>query len=418
MIMKKVIHITPYKVAPEAHPAIFRIIREMSNHTKAIVLTGNRKGYAEKLTPENYPSSHHNYSFEGFSVRQINDIKWSFHAERICEEIKKEFGKIDCIVSHLGRNGWRAMFIAKILDVPILTYFHGEDAQILLWNEKDKKAYSHLAFAPGARYLSVSKNLLGNIISFGFPKKQSEVLHLGVPVDNYSPLERKETDSLTVLNVGRFLNVKGHRLCLEVFSQLLKKIPEAKLLFAGSGGPLECEIQALVEKLELSHAVEFLGSLHIRELTEQYQKADVLFQSSIVVDGIAEGLPNVILEGMAMELPVLVTDVAGLPEAVVDGETGFVRNPDVSELALSLETLALDKELRERFGRAGRKRVEHYFNSKMQINKLLSYVDEACENYQLIPLNRRALLWDLVCVPFDKKEKRKSELPDRWKALD
>ena len=91
--------------------------------------------------------------------------------------------------------------------------------------------------------------------------------------------------------------------------------------------------------------------------------ADVFLHAAV-----SEGFCNAVIEAQAMKLPVVCTDADGLPENVCEGETGFVvprRDPEA--MALGLSRLAADPSLRERMGRAGRRRVEKHFRIEDQI---------------------------------------------------
>jgi glycosyltransferase involved in cell wall biosynthesis len=98
---------------------------------------------------------------------------------------------------------------------------------------------------------------------------------------------------------------------------------------------------------------------------------------ALVLPSWIEGLPLVVLEGMAVGQPVVATAVGGTPEAVVDGETGLLVPPrDVPALAGALEQLLGDDDLRRRLGEAGRSRVESHFAASAMTQRILEIYDE------------------------------------------
>jgi len=142
----------------------------------------------------------------------------------------------------------------------------------------------------------------------------------------------------TVLFVGKFVEKKGLRYLVEAMPALRAAIPEARLVIAG-GGPLNRAIRARAAELALGEeAVAFVGPRSHDELKTMYNAADVLAVPSIVArDGETEGMPTVILEAFAAGCPVVGSRVAGIPEFVRDGATGYLAEPrSPAELASRL----------------------------------------------------------------------------------
>jgi len=159
-----------------------------------------------------------------------------------------------------------------------------------------------------------------------------------------------------LLFVGRLRIRKG----VEVLLEALREIPSARLRIAGDGehrGSLERR----VKELELGKAVTFLGNCDAGRVRRLLAGA-----SALVVPSIYEGMPLVVLEAMAAGVPVVASAVSGIPEVVVDGETGWlVPREDPRALGRALEdVLARPQEARRR-GEAGRRRVDECFRPSM-----------------------------------------------------
>ncbi len=147
-----------------------------------------------------------------------------------------------------------------------------------------------------------------------------------------------------VLFVGRLVKVKGVHLLIEA----MRRLDGVRLILVGDGPERDA-----LERASKGLDVSFEGLLPHREVLKRFRDAAVLVQPSL-----AEGMPNSVLEAMAHGLPVVATAVAGVPEIVRDGETGYLidrRDPDL--LASRLETLLGDRALWERMSRASRDRA-------------------------------------------------------------
>jgi glycosyltransferase involved in cell wall biosynthesis len=134
-------------------------------------------------------------------------------------------------------------------------------------------------------------------------------------------------------------------------------------------GPEELRLRTLADALGVSSCICFLG--------EQPDVAPYLAQMDLYVQAsVAEGLPNSVLEAMAAGLPVVATAVGGTPEIVLDGQTGLLVAPgDPFALGDAVLALQADRSQAERFGRAGRARVEAYFGEVRMIRQVEALLD-------------------------------------------
>jgi glycosyltransferase involved in cell wall biosynthesis len=163
-----------------------------------------------------------------------------------------------------------------------------------------------------------------------------------------------QTGELVLGMVARFFPQKDHRSLLTAFSQIVKQVPQAKLLFMGDG-PLRKELEEYGDQLGLNGSVRFLGIR--RDIPELLQALDLCILSTH-----KEGLPIVLLEAMASSKAVVATAVDGCPELVIQGETGFVVPPEDPEaLAHSIIELLTDRDQIQRMGLKGRERVRKLF---------------------------------------------------------
>ena len=180
------------------------------------------------------------------------------------------------------------------------------------------------------------------------------VVRMGIEPDAFQvDDDRLSTESAPhILCVGRLVKLKGQALLLEAFAELCRRGLEGRLTLVGQG-PSRAELERLACSLDISERVVFAGAVGHDDLSSIYRSADVFCLPSM-----AEGLPVVLIEAMALEIPVVTTRIMGIPELVEDGRTGLLVAPGRTDaLVGALERLLRDEPLRQRLGREGRRKV-------------------------------------------------------------
>ncbi len=173
-------------------------------------------------------------------------------------------------------------------------------------------------------------------------------------------------DHPAFLAVGRLSPEKGHLLLLEAFAEVLTAHPEARLVIAGDG-PLRPDLEARIAALGIGSAVRITGWVTAAEVVAEIAAARVLVHPSFT-----EGLPVVIMEAMAGYRPVISTWIAGIPELVRPGETGWlVPAGQAGDLAQAmLESAEMSKAALQRMGAAGHERVKTRHDVHLGAGKL------------------------------------------------
>ncbi|MGW4887276.1 glycosyltransferase family 4 protein [Streptomyces murinus] len=168
------------------------------------------------------------------------------------------------------------------------------------------------------------------------------------------------TDRPVVVCVSRLVPRKGQDTLIRAMPRILTAEPDAVLLIVG-GGPYEQDLRRLARETGVDAAVRFTGAVPWSELPAHYGAGDVFAMPCRTRRGglDVEGLGIVYLEASATGLPVIAGDSGGAPDAVLDGETGWVvRGGEPGEAAERIVTLLGDPELRRRMGERGRRWVE------------------------------------------------------------
>jgi glycosyltransferase involved in cell wall biosynthesis len=186
--------------------------------------------------------------------------------------------------------------------------------------------------------------------------KPVTVVPYGVDLREFRPRPREARSEVVIGAVARLSKEKGLHSLLEAFAIVARRRAEARLVLAGDG-PERRRLERLAARLGLGERVRFLGEVPHEEVPQVLQGLDIFAMPSTY-----EGFGVAALEAEAMEVPVIASRIHGIPDVVVDGETGLLAPPrDHKALAAALDRLASDADLRRRLGRAGRAFVaEHY----------------------------------------------------------
>lgn len=179
------------------------------------------------------------------------------------------------------------------------------------------------------------------------------------------------------LSVGRLVDTKGYPVLIEAYAHLRRKHPEFRAVIVGQG-PLRAEVEAAILRHGLQDVVDVRPAMGQDELRKLYAGAAALVVPSVVApNGDRDGIPNVILEGMAMGVPVVSTTVSGIPEAVQDRRTGLLVPPgDAKALAHGLEIILRRPHLAHVMGNQGRMWVETQFRSSEHMQRLIVQMNE------------------------------------------
>ncbi len=193
------------------------------------------------------------------------------------------------------------------------------------------------------------------------PGATVHVIPFGVDTDAFSPPTDKHPGANRSLTVGIVKTLRpryGIRELILAFYQIADSSPDARLVIVG-GGEQYAELQALIADLDMGKRITLAGQVGHAQIPRYLQSFD-LFVVPSLTDRESFGVAAV--EASACGLPVIASRVGGLPEVVLDGQTGLLVPPgDISALAAAMARLLSEPELRARMGQAGRQFVlEHY----------------------------------------------------------
>jgi glycosyltransferase involved in cell wall biosynthesis len=278
--------------------------------------------------------------------------------------------------AHFATDGLAALPLARALGVPLVTTLHGYDVARGRRRMLVSGRLSWLRYAlhrgrlmrGGDLFLPVSEALRHAALAQGFPEDRTQIHYLGVDLARFAAPAEREPD--LVLHVGRLVEKKGTKVLLEAMTRL----PAVRLVVIGDG-PERASLER--QAAGLGERVRFLGALGQEAVAEWMSRAALLAAPSVTArDGDAEGLPTVIVEAAAASLPTVATRHSGIPEAVLDGQTGIlVAERDAEALAARIGHLLDSSELRGRMGAAARRLAEVKFDLRRQTVRLEDLYD-------------------------------------------
>jgi colanic acid/amylovoran biosynthesis glycosyltransferase len=231
-----------------------------------------------------------------------------------------------------------------------------------------------------ARFVVTIANYNINILREHATPAHMGKIHLiynSVDLDYFSPVDKQPQVPPLVLAIGRLIPMKGFNYLVKACSELHRQRVAFQCVIVGSGPELK-RLRKMIAEEGLKDIVRCVGPKSQQDIKELLQRASLFVMPSIVAaDGSHDGLPTVLMEALAMQVPSVATKVAGIPEIIDDNQTGTLVPPgDVQALSEMIKKVLSDKGLSERLAKKGRERVEDRFSLGRNIGmfeKLVSH---------------------------------------------
>lgn len=295
-----------------------------------------------------------------FIDRREDLLLRSFHRE-----------KIDCVLAEYGVTGARALNVCKKLNLPLIVTFFGYEISAHHILEEYRQLYAEM-FKYASAVVIVSQHMRQRLENLGCPADKIHFSPSG-PHEIFFDAEPAFSQKLFV-STGRFVDKKAHYYTILAFDRILKKHPDARLIIAGDGMLMNVCVN-LVRYLQIEHAVSFPGVITLQEFAGHLAGARAYVQHSITaLSGDMEGTPVAVMESSAAGVPVVSTRHAGIPDVVIDGQTGLlVDEHDVGGMAQAMLKLLEDRQLAAEMGARGREFILKNF-SRQEHLALLSHI--------------------------------------------
>jgi glycosyltransferase involved in cell wall biosynthesis len=275
----------------------------------------------------------------------------------------------EAVLAEYGPTGVLLLDACRRAGIPLVVHFHGYDATKRPLLEEMEDGYRRL-FRQAAAIIAVSRAMRQRLIDLGAPAEKVHWNSCGVDCAVFGGADPAAAPPV-FLAVAMFHEKKAPDLTLRAFARVHQAVPDARLRMIGDG-PLLPRCRELARELDVADAVSFLGVRPPAVVREEMTRARCFVQHSVTApDGNMEGTPVAVLEAGASGLPVVSTRHAGIPDAVVEGETGFlVDERDVPGMADAMARLARDPGLAGEMGKKARAWINAEYSMTKQVGNL------------------------------------------------
>jgi colanic acid/amylovoran biosynthesis glycosyltransferase len=251
-------------------------------------------------------------------------------------------------------NAVAGQVAADLLGIPLTLHAHAWD----IFRRKLECVRRQLVLASAIVTISgYHRQFLAGLVGNGRPL-DIRIVHCGLDPEKYTPsLAYCDPHRLQLISVGRLTEKKGFSYLVDACALLAKKGYAFQCTIVGEGS--QHDLQRQIDALGLHDCVLLAGAKTIHEIQELYRQSDIFALPCVLAkSGDRDGMPNALLEAMAMQLPVITTPVTGNPELVQDGVNGLlVPQRDANNLAQAIERLLNDGALRLRLGEQARQTI-------------------------------------------------------------
>jgi colanic acid/amylovoran biosynthesis glycosyltransferase len=277
--------------------------------------------------------------------------------------------------AHFASNPALAVLVIhRLTGIPYSFTAHGSDLHVDRTMLAEKLRSAAFAVTVSGFNERVMVTACGKRLS-----RKIHVIHCGVDTQALRPRKvRTGIKPFTILCVASLVPVKGHRHLIEACQMLARRGIPFRCHLVGEG-PLRARLVRQIAAAALSAHFELHGGLPRHAVARLLTRADVFVLASVPTrEGRREGIPVALMEAMAAGLPVVASDLSGIPELVEHGISGLLVEPrDCVGLADAMQRLSKNRLLREAMGRSGRERVLEQFDLATNVARLASLFDVA-----------------------------------------
>jgi phosphatidylinositol alpha-1,6-mannosyltransferase len=272
-----------------------------------------------------------------------------------------------------------------LLPVPYFVTVHASEIldDRVTWRRRTKgylKGWRQAALEKAKGIFPVSHYSAGLVMDLGIEKNRIQVITNGVDPERFKPATTYKTENgqKTLLTVARLDLHKGHDRVLDALAILKEEGFNPHYTIVGEGEE-ETRLRRLAQNFGLESQVTFTGFVPDSQLPEIYAKCDIFIMASREIPGrldLIEGFGISLLEASASGLPVVAGRSGGVADAVLDGETGVLVNPDnPQDIAYAIKLLLNDSDFAKRLGEKGRHWTETQMSWEHAAERLLDAVE-------------------------------------------
>lgn len=291
---------------------------------------------------------------------------------------------VDIIHSHGYKADLYSLLASLRINIPLVTTIHGwtsenikvkiyERIQVFIWRFFQK-------------VICVSNAYRKVALSYNVPKEKLLVIYNGIKREKRNQIISREEvhkilsiegEKIVVAIIGRIGIEKGHRAFLNAARRILEKRDNLAFVIIGEGAERK-EMEKYARELGIQKDVIFTG--HRDDVISLYNGIDI-----IGITSLREGLPNVLLEAMMNQVPVVAMSVGGIPEVIISDKQGILVQPkDIEAFTQGVESLIIDSSKRKRIGIEAKKRIEKKFLFSQRVNAISELYNKLITNTKLV----------------------------------
>ena len=287
---------------------------------------------------------------------------------RLIARFLKHHG-VTTMMAEFGTYGVKILPAAKAAGCKFFVHFHGWDASSVLNDPSFVRRYKKM-FHRADGFFAPSQFIANKLINIGCPDDKIWITPCGIEIADFPYSEGTPGRCLAV---GRFIDKKAPHITVEAFAKAAKSAPSAHLDYVGDG-PMMDQARSVAARYGIETQVTFHGEQPHSVVKELMQDCSIFLQHSVTAEnGNVEGLPVAILEAMCAGLAVVSTRHSGIPEAVIDGETGLLADEhNVDQMAQAIQQLMSYPDQAKKLGKAGHHRAVQSFVIDLSIATLRS----------------------------------------------
>jgi N-acetyl-alpha-D-glucosaminyl L-malate synthase BshA len=271
----------------------------------------------------------------------VSTISFWIHVSWMLSKLKPDIISAQSVP--LGVPG----LVSKILlNVPCVVWGQGSDIYL---QSRRKNLISEIVLRNADAVIALTEDMKRRMMDIF--ERNVYVVPNGIDLDRFRELSSERcraalnirANEKIIISVGRLHPIKGHKYLIESLKTICKQHKDVQLILVGDGEE-KYSLELLVEKLDLGAKVKFVGAIKNEDIPKYMAASDIF-----VLPSLSESFGIVNLEAMASGLPIVASKVGGVPEIVIDGENGFLVEPESpKEIAEKVTILLEDDELRKR----------------------------------------------------------------------
>lgn len=279
------------------------------------------------------------------------------------------------IHGHFSLTSIVACFLNFFLSIPIIITLRGSENLSYITDTQIKSKASKYIFNQADKIICLTNNQKNLMKNIGISDEKIIVIPNSVDISKFSFKPYNE-NSKKLIFVGRLSPEKRIDVLLKAVQIVVKDIQDITLIIVGDG-PLKDELIKLTKDLSINNHVIFVGRVLPEKIPNYLYESDIFIISSNF-----EGCPNSLLEAMATGIPVIGTNVGGIPDIIDDGINGYlIENGDYQQLAEKIKYIFENPSLRVEMGKSARKKIENEFSVDRQIESHMKIYKELIDKY-------------------------------------